>query len=199
MYYFVIAQDGSRYGPADVDTLVSWAREGRLVGDTQLIERGTERQVRACELPALRSITGGNPPQSHVSSIKIERAYDSPTMTQPRRPHDVGHAPGAAPPPTMPRQMPYARGAESGRQIKYGTPVGGDDLSHRSRLVAGLLGIFLGWLGIHRYYLGYHGWGTIQLILGISTCGISWIWGLVEGIICLTGGMTDADGRELQA
>jgi len=199
VYYFVIAQDGSRYGPADVDTLVSWAREGRLVGDTQLIERGTERTVRACELPALRAVTGGNPPQSHVSSIKIERAYESPTMTQPGRSYDAGQANGAPPPPTMPHQMHYAQDRRAKGHTKFGTAPGDEYLSHRNRVVAGLLGIFLGTFGIHRFYLGYHGIGVLQLILGIASCGVSGIWGLVEGIICLTGGMTDAEGRELRS
>lgn len=77
--------------------------------------------------------------------------------------------------------------------------------SRRSRVAAGVLGIFLGWLGVHRFYLGYSGIGVIQLLLGVGGCatfgltsGISSIWGLVEGILILTGSMnTDGDGRPL--
>ena len=47
VYYFIIAEDGNRYGPADIDTLVQWAHEGRVVESTVLIERGTERQITA--------------------------------------------------------------------------------------------------------------------------------------------------------
>ncbi len=76
----------------------------------------------------------------------------------------------------------------------------------RSRLAAGLLGIFLGWLGVHRFYLGYTGIGVAQLILGLlgfCTFGLtslaSWIWGLIEGIMILTGSIaTDAQGRPLR-
>jgi len=75
----------------------------------------------------------------------------------------------------------------------------------KSKLAAGLLGIFLGCLGIHRFYLGYNAIGIAQLILGVLgvfTCGItaiiSGIWGLVEGILILTGSINrDAQGNPL--
>ncbi|HWR53216.1 MAG TPA: TM2 domain-containing protein [Bryobacteraceae bacterium] len=75
----------------------------------------------------------------------------------------------------------------------------------KSKLVAGLLGIVLGSLGIHRFYLGYTTIGIIQLVLGLGgilTCGITTIaaavWGLVEGIMILTGSMNrDALGQPL--
>ena len=72
----------------------------------------------------------------------------------------------------------------------------------KSKLVAGLLGIFLGALGIHNFYLGYTSKATTQLLLTVLSCGIlaivSEIWGLVEGIQILTGTInTDADGKPL--
>lgn len=75
----------------------------------------------------------------------------------------------------------------------------------KSKLVGGLLGIFLGELGIHNFYLGYTGKGVAQLLL--TTVGwviivgpiIAYIWGLVEGIQILTGTIDkDADGRLLK-
>ncbi|MBP2833192.1 TM2 domain-containing protein [Aquimarina sp. U1-2] len=61
------------------------------------------------------------------------------------------------------------------------------------KLLAGILGIILGTLGIHKFVLGYTKEGVIMLvlgILGIFTCGItssiSWIVGLIEGIMYLT-------------
>lgn len=53
-------------------------------------------------------------------------------------------------------------------------------------MVAGILGIFLGALGIHKFYLGYQKEGIIQLIVGIVTCGATGIIGVIEGIIYLT-------------
>ena len=94
----------------------------------------------------------------------------------------------------------FAGGGLSG--IFDGT--GGADQNRK--LIAGLLGIFLGGLGIHRFYLGYTVIGVIQLVLclsGLLTCGITsiaaYLWGLVEGILIIAGtGITkDAKGVPL--
>ncbi len=70
----------------------------------------------------------------------------------------------------------------------------------KSKLTAGLLGIFLGGWGVHRFYLGYTGIGVIQILVTLFTCGLGSIWGLIEGILILTGsGITkDAKGNPLQ-
>jgi TM2 domain-containing membrane protein YozV len=77
----------------------------------------------------------------------------------------------------------------------------------KSKIAAGLFGIFLGSLGIHRFYLGYVGVGVVQLLMTVLfswfTCGITGmaagIWGLVEGIMILAGSMnTDSLGRPLK-
>jgi TM2 domain-containing membrane protein YozV len=54
------------------------------------------------------------------------------------------------------------------------------------KLVAGLLGIFLGGLGIHKFYLGYTKEGVIQIVITVVTCGFGSILGLIEGILYLT-------------
>jgi len=54
------------------------------------------------------------------------------------------------------------------------------------RILAGVLAIVLGGLGVHKFILGYTQEGIIQLILGVVTCGIGGVIGLVEGIIYLT-------------
>lgn len=82
-------------------------------------------------------------------------------------------------------------------------PLGGlapDQNMHlKSRLAAGILGIFLGGLGVHRFYLGYVGIGILQIIL--TPCfGIGAIWGFIEGvmILCGAGITTDARGNPLR-
>ena len=74
----------------------------------------------------------------------------------------------------------------------------------KSKIAAGLLGILLGSLGIHNFYLGYTGKAVAQLLITLLTCGvgstISGIWGLIEGILILTGSenyKTDASGNSL--
>ena len=71
-------------------------------------------------------------------------------------------------------------------------------LSSRSKVVAGVLGIIFGCWGVHRFYLGYTGIGLLQLILFFVTFGVSSIWGLIEGILCLVGSMRDVDGLQLR-
>lgn len=75
--------------------------------------------------------------------------------------------------------------------------------SNKSKLVAGLLGILFGSLGVHNFYLGYTGKGIAQLLLTLLSFGllfiVSYVWGLVEGIMILTGSIeTDAKGNELK-
>lgn len=54
------------------------------------------------------------------------------------------------------------------------------------RVLAGVLGILFGGLGVHKFILGYTQEGIIQLIIGVVTCGIGSVIGLIEGIIYLT-------------
>lgn len=69
----------------------------------------------------------------------------------------------------------------------------------KSRLAAGLLGVFVGGLGIHRFYLGYVGIGIAQIIVTICTCGVGHIWGFIEGILILVGSIDkDAQGKPLK-
>ena len=68
----------------------------------------------------------------------------------------------------------------------------------KSKIAAGLLGIFLGTFGVHNFYLGYTGKAVAQLLISILSCGVlagvSSIWGLVEGIMILTGSIK-VDGK----
>jgi TM2 domain-containing membrane protein YozV len=54
------------------------------------------------------------------------------------------------------------------------------------KVLAGLLGIFLGTFGIHKFVLGYTQEGVIQLVISVLTCGTLGIIGFIEGIIYLT-------------
>jgi TM2 domain-containing membrane protein YozV len=65
----------------------------------------------------------------------------------------------------------------------------GSDSKGRNKLTAGLLGIILGGIGIHKFYLGQNGIGLIYLLF--SWTFIPVIVGFVEGIMLLL--MSDAD------
>lgn len=68
----------------------------------------------------------------------------------------------------------------------------------KSKLAAGLLGIFLGSLGVHNFYLGYTTKAVVQLVVTLATLGIGGfamgIWALVEAIMILTGRI-NVDGK----
>lgn len=76
----------------------------------------------------------------------------------------------------------------------------------KSKLVAGLLGILLGSLGVHDFYLGNTRNGVIKLcltLIGWIACGLgpiaAGVWGLVDGIMILVGKVTtDANGVPLK-
>lgn len=71
--------------------------------------------------------------------------------------------------------------------------------AQKSKMAAGLLGIFLGAWGIHNFYLGNTGRGVLQIVLTLLTCGAAGLWGFIEGILILCGNIkTDANGVPLQ-
>lgn len=80
----------------------------------------------------------------------------------------------------------------------------------KSKIAAGLLGLFLGSLGVHNFYLGNTGKAVAQLLLTIFGCilaifivGIfmiaaSGIWSFIEAIMIFTGKIDkDANGIPL--
>ena len=67
----------------------------------------------------------------------------------------------------------------------------GVDVSQKSRLAALLLCLFLGWLGVHRFYVGKVGTGVLM----IFTFGGLGIWTLIDLIMIIVGGFKDADGK----
>ncbi|MFJ7265693.1 TM2 domain-containing protein [Streptomyces sp. NPDC099050] len=72
----------------------------------------------------------------------------------------------------------------------------GQPYSDKSKLVAGLLQIFLGGLGIGRFYTGHTGMAIAQLL----TCGGLGVWALIDGILFLVkDDRTDKAGRVLRA
>lgn len=70
MQYFVVAQDGSKYGPADFLMINQWAQQGRILPHTILEEVGTGRQFNAAQLSGL--------------AIPNQNAYVSPYQQSPK-------------------------------------------------------------------------------------------------------------------
>lgn len=84
----------------------------------------------------------------------------------------------------------YYAPSQGAYQVPYQQPL----VHTKDHVAAGLLAIFLGVFGVHKFYLGYHTTGFIMLgvtILGsLLTIGIAagvvWLIGVIEGIIYLT-------------
>ena len=75
----------------------------------------------------------------------------------------------------------------------------------KNKLLAGLLALFLGAMGIHRFYLGYIKIGRVQLrlwVLGYFTGGITWaivqIWAVTEAILIFLGKIKDSEEHPLE-
>ncbi len=66
--------------------------------------------------------------------------------------------------------------------------------SDKDWLTAVLLSLFVGILGIDRFYLGYTGLGILKLI----TCGGLGIWALIDLILIVMGRLPDANGLPLR-
>ena len=107
-----------------------------------------------------------------------------PQAPQPPYPYSAPQQPYGVP------QPPYAAPA----------PMVVDPNMQKSKMAAGLLGIFLGSFDVHNFYLGYTGKAVAQLLITVLTCGfgsfVSGIWGLVEGIMILSGNI-NVDGKNI--
>lgn len=106
---------------------------------------------------------------------------DQPQYDQPTSQPQFGQQPYGAP---YQGQQPY--GAPYQGQPQYAP---GGQVGQKSKIVAGILGILLGGLGIHNFYLGFTKKALAQLLITVLSVGfLSWvsaIWGLVEGILIL--------------
>jgi TM2 domain-containing membrane protein YozV len=133
-----------------------------------------------------------------------EPVVPAPEVTPPAPPDaEVAPAPAPAaepmaapaPPPAPPAPAPGAYAPPPPSQPAAPTP---PPAGEKSKVVAGVLGILLGGLGVHKFYLGYQKEGIIMVaawLVGWVTLGalsgVVALVGLIEGIIYLT--KTDED------
>lgn len=157
----------------------------------------------------------GGWPQPGYTAYYPDGSY---AYTSPDGRHTTVYAtpgPGPLPPPGYPvptppftdhgYQQPYAPPVYASApyyppdpSAPYGYNAHGQPYSEKTKLVAGLLQILIGGLGIGRFYTGHVGIGIAQIAVTLVTCGIGSLWGLIDGILILVNGGTDAQGRPLR-
>ncbi|WP_278313417.1 TM2 domain-containing protein [Lolliginicoccus levis] len=89
-------------------------------------------------------------------------------------------------------------------------PLTGEPLSSKSKIVAGILQIFLGVLGVGRFYIGSNTIGILQLVtwfIGLLTLvifigAVIWfflgIWAFIDGIVLMVSRSRDGNGYLLR-
>jgi TM2 domain-containing membrane protein YozV len=166
MAIYTVTLDGVAYEADTIETLEQWAAEGRLTPDTVITDTGTGIKFTVSEHPQLRTrmpqrAAPSVSPPPHSSGGYGQAQRAQPTYTSP----DQVHA------PQRQRETSVARLAAN-------------------KLPAGICGILLNCLGVHKFILGYNTEGLIMLLGSILSCGILspvfGVIGLVEGIIYLT-------------
>ncbi|QOV89498.1 GYF domain-containing protein [Humisphaera borealis] len=113
--FWVIAQDGQSYGPADEATLSQWAREGRLTALSMLQDATTNQRLQASQVPSLAAVfgpqRGAAQPQGYQQSagfqqqqtaMPVSAAYGVPQGYQQPIRQQPGYQPG------YPQQVGYA-------------------------------------------------------------------------------------------
>jgi TM2 domain-containing membrane protein YozV len=125
---------------------------------------------------------GQQPPPGYGQPTSAPPGYTQPISGQPGYPVPA-YAGGyqQAPPGYQQQYDPYGR-----------------PLSDKSKVVAGVLGIALGGFGAGRFYTGHTSIAIGQLVVTLVTCGLGHFWGLIDGIMILVNGGTDAEGRILR-
>jgi len=122
---------------------------------------------------------------------------------QPQQPYgqEPSQQPWGQPPSQYPPQQQYGQpqyqqqyGQPQYQQPQYGQPPYGNvQAQQKDWLTTLLLCLFLGWIGVHRFYTGHTVIGVIQLLTA-GGCGIWWI---VDLIMILTNSYRDSNGFPL--
>jgi hypothetical protein len=153
--------------------------------DSLSLTRMAAAVMKKVQLGAPVGVRVGGGPGEGSSNISAMAA----TRTGP----GVRVEPGGIPP--IPRFDAYD--ASPRKKPKKPRPIPCGAFPQRKRLTTGLLGIFLGSFGVHRFYTGYNGIGFCQFLASIFT-GIGALWGPIEGLmILLNGQFRDALDRPL--
>ena len=152
-------------------------------------------KVPEFEMPNAEEFIPEEPEMSFEADPKFETSQEAPGWNaNAQQQYQYGGPQQGGPNSQYGQQSPYGQpyGQQPYGQQPYGYPQNGP-VGEKNKLVAGLLAILLGALGIHKFYMGMNQQGIIMLVgtlAGSLLCGLGpivvGIISLIEGIIYLT-------------
>lgn len=192
--YTVVDEQGKQYGPYDLPILISWTKSKKINAETTLIAEFTNSVVKVKNVDELKPYLVGTPPvvvDESTVSVANDTLQDNTSSIQ-NVPDILKDTTG-----TTINIVNNIQSNNTG-QVANSVPI---MVGPRSKTMAIILAVFLGALGIHRFYLGYTAIGTIMLLLTLLTCGsgaiLTSIWALVDIVLILTDNLKSADGTSL--
>lgn len=151
---YLIESNGQTYGPADVDQLIQWVAEGRIVANTTLIDSQTAERRQAIDHPELRSWFGNTRPALQDTPA----SYTPPPSGYPQQPTGYQSSPGYqqayrqpdlpgyAPQPVLGRMYDSENDSGSGSNARLPAELQGMNF--------GAFGVSLWWSIFNKSYIG---------------------------------------------
>ena len=202
---FAAPQFGDQNTAAGQDPFNQSAGQGGYAQPSAGEPYGTESSQDSFGQPSAGQSYGAETGQDAFGQQQASDPYAAPPAQSPYGSQSSASDPYAAPGQQSASDSYGAAPGQQGTQgwapaAQNGTPAGAQGEMGPSRLMVGLLGIFLGGFGVHRFLLGYTTIGIIQIVVSVLTCGVGAWWGIIEGIMILAKTESfnrDAHGRPL--
>jgi TM2 domain-containing membrane protein YozV len=200
---YYVSEGGRQQGPFTVEQF----RRTGIAPDVMVWADGLPEWRRADQVPALAGVIlrptppMGSPQQAdRIWTVHDQgRQYGPHTLTEIAMLVGVGTITSAA--------MAWRAGSPQWEPVSSLVPMPAGGMAHAphapagggNRVAAGIFGILLGGLGIHKFILGYPTAGIIMLLVTVCSCGWGWlvmgVIGIAEGIIYLT--KSDAEFHQM--
>jgi TM2 domain-containing membrane protein YozV len=203
--------NGQQIGPYTPEEVASMVASGRVSGSAQAWREGMSTWIPIVSVPPPQPASPQNAYQSSPGPSPADRCWMVNDRGSQHGPHSQSELASFVAAGTIsPMAMAWRQGLpqwiplSSIVQMPGYAPTGpAPHLGYQpfpaaassNRVTAGIFGILLGGLGIHKFILGYPGAGIAMLLVTVLTCGwggsgwggiVMGVIGLVEGIIYLT-------------